>query len=145
MMIAGILLHGICYDFFFVTGQIYTDRVASTNIRGQAQGLLALFTLGAGMLIGAQVAGRIETSSTPRESVALSEEVQQIGAEIARLTEQGGGAATLQALREDQDAKSLKALQLVDWRMIWGVPAALAGVIMLLFAVLFKENDAAQS
>ena len=145
MMIGGIVLHGICYDFFFVTGQIYTDRVASTNIRGQAQGLLALFTLGAGMLIGAQVAGQIETSSTPQAAVALSEEVQQIGAEIARLTEQGGDASALQTLHEDQAAKSLKALQLVDWKTIWGVPAALAGLIMLLFAVLFKENDAAKT
>lgn len=57
MIIAGIALHGICYDFFFVTGQIYVDIKASERIRGQAQGLIVLITYGVGMLIGAQLAG----------------------------------------------------------------------------------------
>lgn len=57
MIIGGIALHGVCYDFFFVTGQIYVDKKSSPRIRGQAQGLLVLVTLGVGMLIGAQVAG----------------------------------------------------------------------------------------
>ena len=57
MIIGGIALHGICYDFFFVTGQIYVDIKASERIRGQAQGLIVLITYGVGMLIGAQLAG----------------------------------------------------------------------------------------
>ena len=65
MIIVGIVLHGICYDFFFVTGQIYTDQVAPKPIRAQAQGMLVLFTLGLGMAIGAQVAGFIEEQHTP--------------------------------------------------------------------------------
>ncbi len=59
MIIAGILLHGICYDFFFVTGQIYVDKKSSPEVRGQAQGLLVLITYGVGMLLGAQVAGHL--------------------------------------------------------------------------------------
>jgi nucleoside transporter len=57
MIMFGIILHGICYDFFFVTGQIYVDKKSTADIRGQAQGLLVLITLGLGMLIGAQVSG----------------------------------------------------------------------------------------
>ncbi len=59
MVIAGIALHGICYDFFFVTGQIYVDKKSSPRVRGQAQGLLVLVTYGAGMLVGAQIAGAV--------------------------------------------------------------------------------------
>jgi len=59
MIIVGILLHGICYDFFFVTGQIYVDKKSTPAIRGQAQGMLVLVTYGLGMLIGAQTAGNL--------------------------------------------------------------------------------------
>jgi MFS family permease len=55
----GILLHGVCYDFFFVTGQIYVDKKSTPAVRGQAQGFLVLVTYGVGMLIGAQVAGKV--------------------------------------------------------------------------------------
>lgn len=61
MIFIGIVLHGICYDFFFVTGQIYVDKKSTPAIRGQAQGFLVLVTYGVGMLIGAQVAGRVYT------------------------------------------------------------------------------------
>ena len=59
MILGGIALHGVCYDFFFVTGQIYVDKKSTAAIRGQAQGLLVLVTYGVGMLIGAQVAGAV--------------------------------------------------------------------------------------
>jgi nucleoside transporter len=59
MIALGILLHGICYDFFFVTGQIYVDKKSTASIRGQAQGFFVFVTYGVGMLIGAQVAGNV--------------------------------------------------------------------------------------
>ena len=59
MIALGILLHGICYDFFFVTGQIYVDKKSTSAIRGQAQGFFVFVTYGVGMLIGAQVAGNV--------------------------------------------------------------------------------------
>ncbi len=62
----GILLHGICYDFFFVTGQIYTNKAANERIRSSAQGLITLATYGVGMLIGFWIAGMVtEHYKTP--------------------------------------------------------------------------------
>lgn len=57
LLIFGIALHGICYDFFFVTGQLYVDRKAPAPIRASAQGLFALLTYGAGMLVGNYLLG----------------------------------------------------------------------------------------
>jgi nucleoside transporter len=104
MIAAGILLHGICYDFFFVTGQIYVDKKATPAIRGQAQGFLVFVTYGVGMLIGAQVAGNVYNSFL-------------------------GG--------EPQ-------LTLQQWQSFWWIPAAFAAVIMVFFAVMFRDRVAAR-
>ena len=64
MTLLGVLLHGICYDFFFVTGFIYVDKKAPREIRGQAQGFLVLITQGLGLGIGAIAFGKVATYYT---------------------------------------------------------------------------------
>lgn len=95
MLYAGIILHGICYDFFFVTGQIYTDQLAGEKIRSSAQGMITLATYGVGMLIGFWFAGYV--------------------------------------------ADHYKIETGHHWASVWMVPALIAGVILLLFSLLFKD------
>ena len=59
LLLIGIALHGICYDFFFVSGQIYTDTKAGDSVKSAAQGLITLATYGVGMLVGFWIAGQI--------------------------------------------------------------------------------------
>ncbi|MEM8510151.1 MAG: MFS transporter [Bacteroidota bacterium] len=68
MLIIGIALHGICYDFFFVSGQIYTDTKAGEKYKSAAQGLITLATYGLGMLIGFWIAGTITDANVLNEN-----------------------------------------------------------------------------
>jgi MFS family permease len=60
MLFAGIILHGVCFDFFFVTGQIYTDSKAEVKIQSSAQGLITMATYGVGMWIGTLLSGYVK-------------------------------------------------------------------------------------
>ena len=105
MFYVGILLHGICYDFFFVTGQIYVDKVAPEEIRARAQGLIALITYGAGMVIGAKISGL----------VAEHYQIMEAGEVVGHA-----------------------------WPQVWVIPAAMAAVVIVLFALLFREKTRAE-
>lgn len=97
LLYTGIILHGICYDFFFVTGQIYVDRKAPKALQASAQGLIAMATYGIGMLIGARISGLV----------------------VDAYAAEGGGH---------------------DWGQLWYVPAVMAAVVTVLFALLFRDD-----
>lgn len=99
MLYIGLILHGVCYDFFFVTGQIYVDNKAPVHVRAAAQGFIAFVTLGLGLFVGSIVSGRVVGHyATPADAIAH------------------------------------------NWHSIWLVPAAMAGVVMVLFALMFHEH-----
>ncbi|MBN1845950.1 MAG: nucleoside permease [Sedimentisphaerales bacterium] len=102
MLYLGILFHGICYDFFFVTGQIYVDKKAHENIRASAQGLIAFVTLGLGMAVGTQLSGVVADYFSHLDDSGLS---------------------------------------VTNWRAVWIVPALMAGLVAVLFSLLFRDPD----
>ena len=171
MVLVGILLHGICYDFFFVTGQIYTDRVAPKQIRGQAQGMLVLFTLGLGMLIGAQVGGRVEAAYTADNAKEIQADADAVAATMSDLQTEVDGLYGRKAddswlskqmkfffpkSLSEAESKQVAALKTeiddlraergailrksVNWKQVWFWPAVAAGVIAVLFAILFRDD-----
>jgi nucleoside transporter len=72
MFYVAILLHGICYDFFFMTGQLYTDQESPANLRSAAQGLITFLTYGVGMLIGSLISGRAVDYFTHTEGTIVT-------------------------------------------------------------------------
>jgi nucleoside transporter len=139
MMFAGIALHGICYDFFFVTGFIYTDRAASPEIRGQAQSMLVFFTQGVGMYTGFWIAGmRLAPVKDP--STALGKAV-----DAARGTEpltfaQGLGKMFSVDLPASVDPPLFNQAAMV-WKDYWMLPAMMAAGIAVLFFLLFRDDS----
>ncbi|MEM9445935.1 MAG: MFS transporter [Verrucomicrobiota bacterium] len=141
MIIGGILLHGICYDYFFVTGQIYTDKMASEKIRTQAQGLLVFVTLGAGMFTGAKLCGYIETINTSEIAIEYSQKVQALSAQIESVQSNPVASSEQLAVLQTQLSQNRKKeLQSLNWKNIWGIPAIMALVVLIFFALLFRDK-----
>lgn len=93
MLWLGILLHGICYDFFFVTGQIYIDHKAPVGLRSAAQGLITFITYGVGMFVGSWISGAVVEHYTVATASGLSAHAWRPIWLIA-----GGGSALVAAL-----------------------------------------------
>jgi nucleoside transporter len=152
MVLGGILLHGICYDFFFVTGQIYVDKKAPVKIRGAAQGFLVLVTQGLGLGVGAIVFGRIIAANTPPETAALRDQVNTLNAKATDLSTQAAAATgdaasalTSQASELSKQAGdlTLQANRLMHWDTIWLIPCIAALVTAVIFFALFREKKTA--
>jgi nucleoside transporter len=99
LLYGGIILHGVCFDFFFVTGQIYVDKTVQRTQRAAAQGFIHVVTYGIGQLIGSWAAGAVVDRFAVTENGTTSH----------------------------------------AWICIWLVPAAMAFVVLLLFAFFFRE------
>jgi nucleoside transporter len=140
MIIGGIVLHGICYDFFFVTGQIYTDQAAPNRIRAQAQGLLVLFTLGLGMFLGAKAADAVLTQHTPAESLASAQQMVAKTAELEAARAQGAPQAQIARLEAEKAGLRQAELKAIEWQPLWGKPALFAALILVIFVLLFKNK-----
>lgn len=141
MIILGVLVHGICYDFFFVTGQIYTDKKAPAAIQAQAQGLLVMLTLGLGMIIGAQVAGRLEGRCTSAEAQQWNEKVVAKTNEIAEAQANEASKESIAALQDEKNEFRHSELSAIDWKRLWGIPAMFAMIVLIVFVIWFRDDQ----
>ena len=138
MLFLGIALHGICYDFFFVTGFIYTDRAAPKEIRGQAQSMLVFFTQGVGMFAGFKLA-----------AMKLAP-VQATAANLGTAITTARGSETLSFSQQFAKMFAVKIPDGVDpalvttaaglWKSYWLLPAGMAAGIAVLFLVFFRDK-----
>jgi nucleoside transporter len=137
MVMGGIALHGICYDFFFVTGMIYADKSATPAIRGQAQGFLVLLTQGLGMLIGAQAFAALVGHYTPEAVKELQKRAGELSAQAKAATDAG----LAKSLSEQAAKTAADASAMVDWKMIWLIPCLFALAILVVFVLAFRDKQ----
>lgn len=104
MIMTGIMLHGICFDFVYISGQIFIDRQVTPDMRGQAQGLLVMVRSGIGLLTGAQISGWLYNTLINNDTA-----------------------------------------QPEAWVTFWSFPAIMGLLVLIGFAIFFKESEEVRS
>lgn len=137
MLFLAIILHGICYDFFFVTGFIYTDKKAPKEIRGQAQSLLVFLTQGVGMYFGFKIAfAKLGTTVTKNGDLSAAITAARPEESLSFLQSFG----KMFSVNLPEIDATLLSETMSQWQAFWWLPAAMAGAITLLFFVAFWDK-----
>jgi len=154
MILLAVALHGICYDFFFVTGFIYTDKKAPAEIRGQAQGLLVFLTQGLGMFFGFRMAfgGNFPFTSislpnaagsygaAPKNHQAVLDQIKELNGEQPDPSFMDTMLGMFgKGFPEGMDM-NLVGQAMIDWKNYWIFPAGMAAVITVIFALGFWDK-----
>jgi nucleoside transporter len=154
MLLMGVALHGICYDFFFVTGFIYTDKKAPAEVRSQAQSLLVFLTQGLGMFFGFRMAfggnwpfTTIPLPNTfgvygaaPANHAALMENIKATaGSQPAPSFLESMAGMFGKGYPEGVNPE-LVTQAMTEWKYYWLFPAGMAAVIAVIFLLFFRDN-----
>jgi len=154
MLLLAVALHGICYDFFFVTGFIYTDKKAPAEIRGQAQSLLVFLTQGVGMFFGFRMAfgGTLpfigtslpntygELGASPAGHQPLMEHIKEVAGSQPEPSFLESFTRMFAKGYPDGVDHQLIAKAMIDWKNYWLFPAGMAAVIFIVFALFFWDK-----
>lgn len=139
MLFAAIALHGICYDFFFVTGFIYADKRAPIGARSQVQSMLVFFTQGVGMYFGYQLAA-VRMGATVPGHDALKTAIQAASTpETPTFAQQLGQMFSVGLPKVDA---TILATTSAQWKTFWLLPAGIALAVAVLFALSFWDRGA---
>ena len=133
MIMLGVVLHGICYDFFFVTGFMYTDNKAPKEVRSQAQSLLVFFTQGIGMYFGYMIAAvKFSAVKESSDDLAATIETPTFG-----FWESFG---KMFLSEKPAESGTLVADAMANWKTFWMFPCLMALVVTIVFAVAFWDK-----
>jgi len=155
MILLGVALHGICYDFFFVTGFMYTDKVAPKKIRSQAQSMLVFFTQGLGLYIGYAMAFSVMYQG-PQKVFWRDVDFSNLGDGVTKFGELDGAIKEARVAEDPGVFEKLGQMfsvkmpdgvegpllsdTMAQWKSFWMFPAIMAAVVAVIFFVAFWDK-----